>query len=274
MLYTPSKRRRIVNIALLLGISAFSVYFFRIVEVSLLNTNEWSGWTLLAGIVLLIFYAARKRMSTLPLGRVAIWLQLHIYLGLFCLFVFAQHIHWSFPEGLLEIALSISFIGTIITGLLGLYWSRSLPTRLTRIGDEVLYERIPELTVSLRELAQQKIIGEVESSGSHALADFYQSSGHKIFARPSFQIEKLYGAHSAMSRVERELDSAKLFMTEDEREIADQLASLIRQKDGLDTHYTLQGALKHWLFVHFAFSLSMLPLIGLHIFLVYSFALT
>ena len=155
MLHSATRKRRLINSLLLLLACLVAVFSVQVAEVSLANPNELSGWALFTAVFVLLFYAVRKRLSTLPLGRVAHWLQVHIYTGLFCLFIFFIHIGWQWPNGWFELALSVSLIGTILTGLLGLYWSRTLPAALTRLGDEVLYERINGFCVRLRNEAEK-----------------------------------------------------------------------------------------------------------------------
>jgi len=273
MLHTPTRKRRLVNTLVLLIACVLVLLCLKVVEVSLGDISEWSGWILLCSIVVLIFYAVRKRLSTLPIGRVAIWLQVHIYLGLFSLFVFALHIELRWPTGWFETALAISMLGTVITGLIGLYWSRTLPTIITRLGDEVLYERIKGFSVSLRDTAEEQVLEAVKNTGSHALSDFYKSIGQQVFAKPNFQWRRLYRAYSPMNKIERKLSAARALMNPQEAESADQFLLILQKKELLDAHYTYQGVLKHWLFIHLAFSLAMIPLIAIHVILVYSFGL-
>ncbi|MEM7357970.1 MAG: hypothetical protein AAF431_02605 [Pseudomonadota bacterium] len=273
MLHSATRKRRLINALLLLLSCLLAIFSIRVAEVSLANPNELSGWILFTAVTVLLFYAARKRLSTLPLGRVAHWLQVHIYTGLFCLFVFFIHTGWQWPNGWFEIGLTVSLIGTIITGVVGLYWSRTLPTALTRLGDEVLYERISGFCAGLRNEAEEIVLAAVEKTGSHALSDFYTRFAHGALSRPNFHWRRLYSNYSPLHRHERKLMAAKRLMSSNEATAAERLQELLQQKDLLDAHFTLQGALKHWLFVHLAFSLPLIPLVLLHIILVYSFGL-
>ncbi|MFT5612575.1 MAG: hypothetical protein ACI9WC_000150 [Arenicella sp.] len=264
-------RRRRMNFSLLLLSCLMVAVLLRLVDISLANPTEWSGWILLIGCFALFVYAGRKRLSMLPLGRVAIWLQAHLYIGMFCLFVFGMHIEWRFPSGWFENGLAVSFIGTVVTGVIGIFWSRKLPGRITRLGDEVMYDRIPSFAVALNNEAEQLVLESVEKTGSLAVADFYQKSGHYFFGRPRFQWPRLYRAHEPSHKLERELDSLRRYMRDDDSVFADQMCQLVRKKDLLDAHYTLQGALKHWLTVHVVFAAAIIPMVLLHIVLVYGF---
>ena len=271
MAMTNFARRRRINFSLLLLSCLAVAALFRLVEISLANPSEWSGWILLTGCFVLFVYAGRKRLSMLPLGRVAIWLQAHLYIGVFCLFVFGMHIEWMIPSGWFETGLAVSFIGTVVTGVIGIFWSRKLPGRITRLGEEIMYDRIPAFAVALNNEAEQLVLDSVEKTGSLAVADFYQKSGHDFFGRPKFQWPRLYRAHEPSHKIERELDSLRRYMRDDESVFADQMYQLVRKKDLLDAHYTLQGALKHWLTAHVVFSAAIIPMVLLHIVLIYGF---
>lgn len=274
MLHSPTQRRRVINTLVLLVACGAAVFMVRVAKIALGEPAEWSGWMLAVSALVLLLYAARKRLSTLPLGRVAHWLQVHLYLGVFCLFVFLLHTGWRWPNGIFESVLALSFIGTILTGLLGIYWSRTVPSELTRLGDEVIYERIKGFTQNLRETVESEVLQAVEGNGSKALADFYQAHGHRYFSKPRFQWARLYQRQFPNKKIHQELELARRFMTPAELERAEVVKNLVEQKNRLDAHYTWQGVLKYWLQVHLAFSLSMIPLVLLHIVLAYSFALS
>ena len=51
-----------------------------------------------------------------------------------------------------------------------------------------------------------------------------------------------------------------------------QIADLVRQKDGLDYHHSLQLTLKLWLFAHIPLTYSLLIFSVVHVVLVYAFS--
>jgi len=62
------------------------------------------------------------------------------------------------------------------------------------------------------------------------------------------------------------------YLNEPERATLDQIAALVRQKDGLDYHYALQFTLKFWLFTHIPLTCSLLLFILAHVVLVFAFS--
>ena len=61
---------------------------------------------ILALVLALTLFNARKKLPFLPLASAATWMQIHIYLGWFSIFVFLLHIHFRVPHGLLEATLA------------------------------------------------------------------------------------------------------------------------------------------------------------------------
>ena len=57
------------------------------------------GVLLLFLVLALALFNARKKLPFLPLMKAATWLQIHIYAGWFCLFVFLLHIRFRIPSG-------------------------------------------------------------------------------------------------------------------------------------------------------------------------------
>ena len=62
------------------------------------------------------------------------------------------------------------------------------------------------------------------------------------------------------------------YLNDKERATLDQIAALVRQKDGLDYHGSLQALLKLWLFVHIPLTYSLLLFTFAHVVLVFAFS--
>ena len=72
--------------------------------------------------------------------------------------VFALHTGLRLPNGILEGALATLYVGTVISGLVGLYLTRTIPAQLARVGEEVLYERIPALNRQVQRQAGDLVL--------------------------------------------------------------------------------------------------------------------
>ena len=80
--------RRIRNSAILATVGVAIVLTYLILRTTLLRTEFITGWFLAALIAMLAAYNLFKKLSVLPLGSSADWLQRHIYAGLLTLLVF------------------------------------------------------------------------------------------------------------------------------------------------------------------------------------------
>lgn len=59
------------------------------------NYAYLTGWVLLAAMILLALYNARKRLPFLPLGNSETWAQIHIYAGFFTVVLFLIHLNFQ-----------------------------------------------------------------------------------------------------------------------------------------------------------------------------------
>jgi hypothetical protein len=229
-----------------------------------------TGWVLFVALLLLTFFNARKKLPFLPLGKAETWLQIHIYLGFFTVVLFLIHLNFRAPHGRFEITLAWLFALVSVSGVVGLFFSRTLPRRLATRGGEVIFETIPALRHALKTEAENLALGA--DAKSPVIAEFYAKrialffSGQKNFWLHVFESRRPVGTLLA------ELNDLLRFTNETERATLDKLAALVRQKDGLDYHRALQLALKLWLFVHIPLTYGLLIFTALHILLVFGFS--
>src|SRR5260370_42491787 len=141
-----------------------------------------TGWVLLAGILVLALYNARKKLPFLPLGNSETWLQIHIYLGFFTVLLFLVHLKWRVPRGSFEIMLASLFALVSGSGIVGLFFSRALARRLATRGGEVLFEKIAGLRWALKTEAEQLSLGA--DAKSPMIAESYTSQLTSFFSAP------------------------------------------------------------------------------------------
>ena len=230
------------------------------------------GWLLLLVMVILSVYNGRKKIPFLPLGSSSAWLQFHVYAGYFTIVLFASHIHFRLPTGIFEWVLTTLYVAVTGSGIVGIFISRNFPGRLTTRSGEVIYERIPIVRRQLSERAKGlalKSIGEVNAS---TVADFYANELAPFFASPRHYFWHLFEVRSPLNRLLKKIEDLSRFLNAEERAVMNQIAELVREKDGLDYHRSLQLTLKLWLFVHIPLTYSLLILSFFHVVLVYAFS--
>jgi hypothetical protein len=229
-----------------------------------------TGWILFAAMLVLTFFNARKKLPFLPLGRAETWLQIHVYLGFFTVVLFLIHLNFHAPRGWFEITLAWLFALVSASGVVGLFFSRTLPRRLATRGGEVIFEKIPALRYALKTEAESLALGA--DAKSPFIADFYARRLAPFFAGPKNFWLHLGESRRPLNALVAELADLRRFANDAEREKIEKLATLVRQKDGLDYHRALQLALRLWLFVHIPLTYGLLIFTALHIALVFGFS--
>jgi len=241
-------------------------------KIAFFKHQFFSGWLLFSIVGFLALYNLRKRFVTIPLGSNATWLQLHIYVGLISVFVFFLHLDWEVPNGYLEVALACLFILVAASGAIGIYLSRRLPKLLTRRGEEVIFERIPNYIVELKREAETLVLEAAELAESTTLSDHYRVHLGIFFSKPRHFFSHLLLSRRPLYGILTALESNERYLNPEELEASRKLRLLVEKKDELDFHFALQYALKAWLFVHVPTTFVMLLLTVLHLVVAYSFA--
>lgn len=223
-----------------------------------------TGYVLFAAILLLAGYNIRKKIPHLPLGNSATWMQIHIWVGVATLLVFGSHVGWRWPDGILEQSLAAIYLLTFSSGCLGLYLTRTIPGQLARVGEEVIYERIPKFRRDLRLEARALALEAVAASGTTTVADFYANRLYNYFERPRGWRYHLRPTSKVRRALLNEMQDLRRYLSDAERKLFEQLFALVRKKDDLDFHAARQGVLKSWLFAHVALTYVLLLVATLH----------
>jgi hypothetical protein len=231
-----------------------------------------SGWFLFALMLLLTAYNARKKLPFIPLISSRLWLQIHLYVGLFTGFVFLIHLYWKWPKGVFEFALAALFTAVTASGIAGWWLSRVLPARLTTVGGEVPFDRIPEVLRTIRSQAERLALQSIPSARTTTLADFYHQRLAAFLAGPANFTSHLRGSRRPLNRLVSQMEEMRRFLSAEECISLDKIAELVRQKDAVDFQRALQLVLRGWLFIHIPLTYSLLLASLAHVVVVYAFS--
>jgi len=231
-----------------------------------------SGWILLGIIVILAGYNFWKKLPFLPLGMSEGWLQFHVYAGLFSAVIFFAHVRWRWPTGIFEQLFTLMYAAVMLSGIAGLIISRTFPRRLTARGGEVIYEQIPLIRSALRKSAETLALESIPEAGKSTIADFYSAELAGFFADRRNRLYHLFESRIPLNRLQAKIGELNRFLNEQERKRMARIADYVREKDGLDYHYSLQSTLKIWLFTHIPLSYGLLIFAALHVLLVTAFS--
>jgi hypothetical protein len=257
-------RRRFVNSAVTLAALGGAWWWTEQLENRLQSSSFFTGWLLLGAVLFLAGFQLRKKLPAPSWGSAALWMQLHIYAGLGTAGLYAMHagVHW--PTGVLETALAALYAATFASGLVGLYWTRTLPRRLSRVSEEMIYERIAALRGMLRDRAQAAVLTAVRTAGATTLGEFYRQRLHDYFSLRRGWGYRLWPTTRLRKELLAELTDATRYLSEAECKTAEDLFALVRSRDDLDYHEALQWRLRAWLFVHIALTYPLLAVAALH----------
>jgi len=264
------RRQFFLGMFALLAATVAALWVHRRFQHELPDYAYLTGWVLFAAMLVLTFFNARKKLPFLPLGRAETWLQIHIYLGFFTVVLFLIHLNFRAPHGGFEITLTWLFGLVSASGVVGLFFSRTLPRRLATRGGEVIFEKIPALRHALKTEAENLALGA--DAKSPVIAEFYAKRLAPFYAGPKNLWLHVVESRRPLNAVTAEIEDLRRFATEAERATLEKLAALVRQKDGLDYHRALQLALRLWLFVHIPLTYGLLIFTALHLVLVFGFS--
>lgn len=252
-----------VALATLVSVVVYAAYTYSLRSVSYLT-----GWTLFVVVVALVLLNARKKLATVPIGRATLWLDVHVWLGVFAVVIFAAHVHFREPNGWLEGTLAAVFGLAVLSGMVGIWLSRAIPRRLITRGEPVIFERQPIFRRRLREELEETV---ATVATSRSLSEFY---AHRLI--PFFAAPRNFWHHVVQSRAPAhallgELERLGRYLDADEHATQERIAELIRVKDDLDYHYAHQSVLKYWLFVHIPVAYALIVIAIVHVTLVYAY---
>ncbi len=263
--------RALRNVAVTVVLAAGLVWVDRLYDLSLRDASFLSGWLLVVGVGLLALYNVRKKFPFLPLIDASSWLQAHIYTGWLVIALFLLHTSFRLPNGALEIALWLLFVVVAGSGLVGLALSRTLPDRLRRHGERIIFERIPTFRAELAREVEVIAMRSVTEASSNTIAQYYVTHLQPFFHGPRNMIGHLTGSNEALLRMSREIKSLEQYLNKEGREILDEIEWRVIAKDNLDHQHALQWLLKCWLFVHIPLTYSLILVAAAHAVLVYAF---
>ncbi len=235
--------------------------------------NRWSlayGIAAATLMALAAAYGARRRMMRLAsrfrAGGAAGWLGLHVWGGALFLLLLLMHSGFRLPSGTITGWLWALSWWTVLSGIGGRLLQRWIPRVLASgLTTEVLYERIPELVGEVRDRAAEL------ATGSHeAIATLYRDLEPEL-AAPRRRWLFFVDVTAGRERRGRQFRHLRRLLGGEERQRLDRLEELYRSKLEIDAHYTLQTALRLWLYLHLPGSLLLLGLLAAHLYSVWAY---
>lgn len=266
---SPSWRRRLTGLGVAVVCVALLALAVDHLQARLIDTSFPTGYLLLGCVAFLAAFQIRKRFPAPPIGSAAMWMQLHIYVGLAVMGVFVLHAGLRWPTGWIETPLAGLFWFLCGSGLYGLYITRTIPPKLAGLREQVIFERIPQ---AIRKVAADAhaLAGNESLCGSE-IASVYRASIVPFLSRPRGVWYWLRPTGESRRRMIIRLRDLHRYLNPERQTIARQLELLICQKDDYDFHAVMQGRLKVWLWFHIGATYAMVTLAIVHGLLAHAF---
>jgi len=258
------QRRRSLSLAALAVAVVGTVLTCRALDAALRPTPVYTGLLLLAILLLLTFFNARKKLPFMPVFKASTWMQFHIYAGLFSVAVFLLHTGFRFPNGTFEIILAAVFVIVSLSGVFGLYLTRSLPRRMTNFGAPVIYEQIPARRRQIQDEAEALVLDAEAELQSSSITDFYLANLRPYLRARAPALFALHTSGARMRKLDEQMGSISRYLADAERPVLKLLGGLVDAKRNLDFQQSSQRMLRLWLFIHIPFTYSLLILAIAH----------
>ena len=258
------QRRRSISIILFAIAVALVVIASKALDAALRPTPIYTGLFLLAILFLLTLFNARKKLPFIPVFKASTWMQIHIYVGLLSVVVFLIHIDFKWPDGVFEIILAIVFAIVSLSGIFGLFLTRTLPRRMTNFGESVIYEQIPARRRQIQSDAEALVLKSEEELHSSSLTDFYLKHLRPFLSSRPHPVLALRASGPRMRELDEHMGSISRYLADEERPLLEELRGLVHSKRNLDYQHASQKLLRLWLFIHIPFTYSLLILAVAH----------
>ena len=234
------------------------------------RVHPGSAWGLGYGItaallfVAVFAYALRRRTMRYRPGRTWHYLQVHVYGGTLFILLVLMHTGFRVPQGVLTWWLWLLSLWVVGSGLLGVVLQKWIPMLLNSgLSIEVHYDRIPELTADLRTRADALV-----TSCDYTIREFYRKTLAPTLATPQSRLIYYFDITGGIQARNEQFEYLRALLPTEEQGKLDTLEDMYRTKLEIDAHYTLQKALRGWLFLHVPVSILLIVLLALHIFAV------
>ncbi len=236
------------------------------------HASFFTGGCVLGCLFVLVLLGVRKRLPVLPLGSAATWTQIHIYVGVFAVGVYVMHVPAIIAKGTFECGLSLAFLAVSISGVYGVWASRTLPKRLTAVEGQHRFDRVAWHRTQIANTAQTLLADLHDASGMRVLGSFYKSYLNPFFGSSPSLAYVCFPSGTRKRRLLSGLKELDRYLEDDSRQAAGRFAALVRRRDDLDYQFALQLRLRLWVVFHSILSIALVAAAIVHAVLAWRYA--
>ena len=210
-------------------------------------------------IVILMLLPARKRQYQRPVGSLDLWMRSHVCLGIIAALIVGMHAGFQMI-GTISVGLSVVFILTLISGLIGTVLYETLPSTIARMGNNTF--RNQALLDSKNEMEQEleELLADQTVRFQHVVTNFWTRKKYPASINP-FHFVPWWVRHRRGGKEEQ--DSGQLL--ESEQAIYLTAEMLVTRYEQLDRQIFYQRIIRQWLWLHIPLSAALMTLLLVHI---------
>jgi hypothetical protein len=222
------------------------------------------GWIGISLAVLAAALSVRKRIAYQGIGKMSVWLSAHIYLGIVAAFAIFYHAAFR-AGGPLSAWLLAFFSLTVVSGLMGWWFSRKLPPLLTAMEES---PAIMEDVLAVRSQCLQGML-ELAHAGSPEFRDLVD---HRLMkdAASWKRMLRFYRKRSTLAEelpaFQKEHALALARLKPREHPAYQRATEYALRLNKMNAELLLQRAMRGWLTFHIVTTGTMFGLAAVHIF--------
>ena len=241
-------------------------------DMNLRDPRYLDGW-LLAGFMLVqLSYHVRRGWFGRSIAPAARWMQFHSYTGYLVIALFLLHTQYRLPDSSIEWILWLLFAITSLSGVVGSYFSTTIPAKLELQREGIEFDAIPEARQRLAEEAAALAEKAAEDTASRAIAEIYVSTLHDYFARPRNLVQHMRHSPWPLRRLSQKLEAVERYVGASGQESLQRMRQLTAAKSFLDFQFAQQLVLQAWLFIHVPATYGLIVASVFHVAQIYAFS--
>jgi len=245
-------------------VCAISIVFYVIYAIrDIPRGGSFTGYVLgILGTVLLLLLMllpVRKRQYQRPVGSLDVWMRSHVCLGIITVVIVGMHTGFQ-VIGTVSIGLSVVFILTLVSGIIGTVLYETLPNTIARMGNNTFRQQ--SLLENLSEMEQE--LEEMLTGQSDQFRDVVTQAWTRNRYPSSLNPLHLVPWWIRRFRMRKEIQDTG-HLTELEQAIYPAVEVLIIRYEQLDRQLFYQRIIRQWLWSHIPFSAALLTLLLVHI---------
>jgi hypothetical protein len=208
---------------------------------------------------------ARKKVSTLRIGRVQAWMRGHVWLGLLSFPMILFHAGFSMG-GSLTYALMILFGIIVFSGIVGVILQQFIPRlMMEQVPVEVIYEQAEEVLRQLLEKAEKSVETLKPKPDAEDLLEYgIVKEFYLKEVKPFLLYPKQPGLLTRTARARLIFDHVGKLVPPASHHVVEELQKIVQQRRDLAAQVRLHHILHSWLLVHVPLSAAVLVLALLH----------